>query len=87
MTYRCCGALEQQFHAHGATDDVGGAHNNRMLAFIGGSNGVQKSDDTCRCARAQGRLALHQAADVVGVKAVYIFVGAYLYQNRVRVQV
>jgi len=83
VAYCDCGAFEQQLHGHRAADDVGCADDNRVLALVRGVYAVQQGDDACGRAGSQGRFALHQAADVVGVEAVHILVRADLYQNGV----
>lgn len=67
-------AGQQQLHAHRATDDIGGANDHRIEAVGVDIVAFQQGHDTARSARTQARRALAQAANVVRMEAVDVFI-------------
>ena len=67
-------AGQQQLHAHRATDDIGSANDHRIEAVGVDIVAFQQGHDTARSARTQARRALAQAANVVRMEAVDVFI-------------
>ncbi|MCY1536511.1 hypothetical protein D9M68_719710 [compost metagenome] len=78
---------QQEFQRHGATDDVGCAHDYCVHAVEVGAGAVQQCHDAFRCAGAEQGDALGQAADVVRVETVHVLVGVDAFQQQRSVEV
>ncbi len=74
VTHRCRGAGEQQFERHRSAHDVGGTHDDRVLALEveGCADVLQKADDPVGRAGTHERDALREAADVVGMEPIHV---------------
>ena len=79
-------AGQQQLHGHRATDDIGGADDYSVHAVQVLTGALQQGHDAFWRAGAQKRNALGQAADVVGVETVDVFIWADAFEQQRGIQ-